>query len=80
MDEAVAEHNELRVRRFLRRGFRRDPLKDFRRERLENGTEVDVLPGSRTPRTARDSQACTPYDHPIDMRIVYYERDLAHVT
>lgn len=66
---------------FFDEDFDKDPPKDFRRERLEDGTEVDVLPGSRTLEKLREiRKRLHSYDHPIDMRIVYYERDLAHVT
>ncbi|HPW74793.1 MAG TPA: hypothetical protein PLJ32_02330 [Kiritimatiellia bacterium] len=55
------------------------PRKPVRKEKLADGTEVNVLPGSRTLEELRAlRKRLHSYDRPIDMRLVFYERDLDH--
>lgn len=55
------------------------PRKPIRKEKLADGTEVDVLPGSRTLEELRAlRKRLHSYDRPVDMRLVFYERDLDH--
>jgi len=55
------------------------PRKPVRKEKLADGTEVDVLPGSRTLEELRAlRRRLHSYDRPVDMRLVFYERDLSH--
>jgi len=57
------------------------PRKPMRTEKLEDGTPVSVMPGSRTLEELRALRAkFRAQGRPLDMRLVFYERDLDHLA